>query len=159
VGDVTRTLIAALEAGGSQARECLIDTSELLRKAWNPGFVPALEHLQAEHISAEEASRLRQALADYCERETSASHRRAALTTLAKQGRPDLRSQLTTELHLTLEAHRVLSGDPFQLLVALEDVGEHVFPKEQHSRSIDEVRTNVHAAAAYLRQHGLVVPY
>ena len=103
VGDVTRKVIVALETGGPQARECLLDASELLRKAWNPGFVPAFEHLQAEAISPDEAGQLRQALADYCEREKAASWRRTALTSLAKEGRPDLRPQLVTELHLTLE--------------------------------------------------------
>jgi hypothetical protein len=158
MGDVTRSVIASLEAGGDEAREHLLDASELLRKAWNPGFVPAFEHLQAEHISGEEASRLRQALADYCERERSGAHRRAALATLAKEGRPDLRAQLVTELHLTLEAHRVLSADLFQLLLALEDIGEDVYPKEKRSRSLTDVRTNADAAVAYLQRHGFVVP-
>ena len=159
MGEVTEALIAALEAGGPQAQDSLVDVSELLRKAWQPGFEPAFAHLEAEHISHDEAARLRQALADYCEREKSAPHRRAALATLAKEGRPQLQSQLARELHLTLEAHRSLSGDLFQLLLALEDVGESVFSKEQHSRSIEDVRTNVEAAAAYLRRHGLLVPY
>ena len=76
------------------------------------------------HITAEEAGLLRQALADYCQAEGAAAHRRTALATLAKEGRPELQAQLEKELHLALQAHRVLSGDLFQLLLALEDVGE-----------------------------------
>jgi hypothetical protein len=159
VGEVTRKLIATLEGGGPAARECLLDVSELLRKAWHPGFAPAFAHLQAEDITAEEAGLLRQALADYCQAEGSAAHRRTALATLAKERRPELQAQLEKELHLVLQVHRVLSGDLFQLLLALEDVGESVFPKELRSRGIDAVQANVDVAAAYLRRKGTLVPY
>jgi hypothetical protein len=159
VGEVTRKLIASLEAGGPAARDCLLDVSELLRKAWHPGFVPAFDHLQAENITPEEAGLLRQALADYCQAEGSAAHRRMALVTIAKEGRSELQAQLQTELHLTLQAHRVLSGDLFQLLLALEDIGESVFPNELRSRGIDAVQANVDVAAAYLRLKGTLVPY
>jgi hypothetical protein len=115
--------------------------------------------LQAEDITPDEASLLRSALADYCQAEGSAAHRRIALAALAKEGRPELQARLATELHLTLQAYRVLSGDLFQLLLALEDIGESVYPEGQRSRSFDAVQTNVEAAETYLRRKGTLVPY
>jgi hypothetical protein len=159
MGQVTERLIAQLEAGGSGARDCLLEVSELLRKAWHPGFTPVFEHLVAENISQEETLRLREALAAYCARELSAPDRRRGLVTLAREGQPKLVKELVPELHLVLEAHRVLSNELFQLLLALENVGEKVYPDGVSSRSLDKVQANADAASAYLLARGIAVPY
>ncbi|MDP7129481.1 MAG: hypothetical protein QF437_03285 [Planctomycetota bacterium] len=155
MGEWTQKLIERLELGGSAARESLTDVEELLRKAWSPGFVPAFKHLQAEEITNEEAGRLRQALADYCQCEASASCRRTGLAILARKGEANLRDQLTRELHVLFEAHRVLNSDLSNILQALENIGEEISPKGD----VMEVDAIVEAAQNYLRRRGIRVPY
>jgi hypothetical protein len=158
MGNETEKLIAALNVGGAAARDSVIFVDELLRKAWPPGFTPAFEHLEAEQIDSDDASRLREALAAYCSREPDASGRRHALSTLSKNGDASIKKDLVRELHLALEAHRVLSAQLFQVLLALENVGEHVYPGELASRGINAVQVNVEAAERYLLDHGIAVP-
>jgi hypothetical protein len=159
VADLTKRLIATLDAGGVAARECLQEVGELLRKAWQPGFVPFGEALQAEESTSDEVVRLREALAAYSRTESDASARRTALSILAKEGSPELREQLVAELHDCLTTHRIVSREIFQLILALEDVGESVFSSGLRSRSLAAVETNVNAASDYLGKQGIQVPW
>jgi hypothetical protein len=159
VGDLSKRLIATLAGGGISAREVLPTVGELLRKAWQPGFVPSGVGLQSEEISVEDAARLRDALFAYYRNERDASARCTALSILAKEGQPELRDSLVSELHDVVRALRVAGRGLFQLLIALEDVGERVFPQEQRSRSLAALERNLGAADQYLEKHGTSVPW
>jgi hypothetical protein len=159
VGTVLRALIAKLEQGGSEARESLFEASELLRKASSRGFRPTLTHVEQEEIAPNEISDLKIALADYYENEKSAWHRRRALTILAMErvGHPDLRTQLVSELHLALQAYRVVSVELSELLLALDDIGE-LGNVDLPGTPLEHQR-NAELAAAFLRGQGIVVPF
>ena len=161
MGYETERLIKLLQAGGPPARECLVEVDELLRKAWIHGFVPAWKHLQDEEIDSEGAGRLREALAQYCEKAVNSAGRRAGLCTLSERGGqdPELKKALVSELHLALEAHRVLSADICSILGALEKLGEKVYPDSRRHGGITEVQENVDAANADLLANGIAIPY
>ena len=159
MGELTQRVTRQLQAGGEEARAALLDASELLRKAWNSGFRPAFDYLEAEDVTPDEANELRHALQQYCERETSAPHRRMGLSALAKQGEQYVVDDLARELHILLEAQTGLNRDLYQLLLALENVGEQVYPEGERGSSVTEVQRNTDAARAYLARRGTMVPY
>jgi hypothetical protein len=137
----------------------LIYASELLRRAWQPGFVPAFPELAHEDLSDAEVHRLRAALAAFYERPShSGTDRRFALWTLAKDPASDVVPALIRELHFLLEAHRIIDGDMFQVLLALRDHGEPVYPPEKRSFGLLDIQENVHSAEQYLLSRGHRIP-
>ena len=153
-----RIVIESLERGGMGARDVLVDAHELLRTAWVHGYRSPFPDLEEERITSAEANELRRALADYCASETSGSHRRFALANLARTSGYDLRKQIAAELHICLEVQRVIGWDIFQLLLALEELGEQIFPPEKTSRSLTDLEENVEMASDYLQRVGINVP-
>jgi len=61
-------------------------------------------------------------------------------------------------LHICLEVQRVIGWDIFQLLLALEELGEQIFPPEKTSRSLTDLEENVEMASDYLQRVGINVP-
>lgn len=159
MGDVSRRVIESLGIGGDVARDALEDAGELLRMAWQPGFVPFKAALAQEAMTPEEAALLRAALVAYSESEGDGSSRVAALSILAREGRPELRDRLVNELQRLLTSYRVVAREMFQVLLALEDVGDRPFPQHVMSRRLTAVEENASAASSYLQARGLLVPW
>jgi hypothetical protein len=81
---------------------------------------------------------------------------------LAKSGDrayvPEIAAQLRRGLQLLLDGNALL----FHALCSLEDLGEHVYERDQtgrSSQSVDEVGKNVRQARAYLEKHGILLPW
>jgi len=158
MGTMFEAALVALRQGGDEARGCLLFVSEALRKAWAPESETIFEELERSGVSAEQAAALREALASYYSRSDSDLARRECLTILAQSGDRGLRDDLLRELQLHFEVHRAVSGGLYQLLLALQDIGERPFPPNSRSTSIDYVQQNVEAAEAFLALHGYRTP-
>ena len=158
MGTMIEAALVALRQGGDEARGCLLFVSEALRKAWTPESETIFEELERSGVSAEQAAALREALASYYSRAESEFARGECLSILAQSGDRGLRDDLLRELHLHFEIHRAVSGGLYQLLLALQDIGERPFAPNISSTSIDHVQQNVEAAEEFLALHGYRTP-
>lgn len=157
--DIIEEAVEVLNRGGPEAREWLRFISEAIRKAWSPDMLTVFESLDDRGVTAEEGGRLREALVAYYSRIGDEPTRRECLRILARHGGPELKDDLIRQLHLIFEVHRSIANDLYQIIVALENIGEKVYPSHQSSNSVREVQANVDAADRYLREHGFNIPF
>lgn len=135
--------------------EAVFLASELLCKADSPGLA-AVSELDDVEPTDDEYVALRTALLGLLERGEIGSTYRSALVALSRVGDTD-QERLRRQAHLLLQIIRTGATELLQVLLALEDSGEQVYP-EMGNRSIDHIDENVAAAAAYLRRLGTIVP-
>lgn len=159
MSDIVEEAIQALARGGHAARGWLLFVSEAMRKAWSPTMQTAFETLDERGVTSEEGGRLREALVRYYVATSDEPTRRECLRILARHGGGELKEDLLHQLHLLFEIHRSVAGDLSQILLALEDIGECVYPAHQQSHGLPDVQANVEAADQYLRNHGFKIPY
>ena len=146
---------AVIRLHRNSCRQC---TGLIVAEHWAPESRTIFGELERSGVSAEQATALREALASYYSRSDSDLARRECLTILAQSGDRGLRDDLLRELQLHFEIHRAVSSGLYQLLLALQDIGERPFPPNTSSTSIDYVQQNVEAAEAFLALHGYRTP-
>jgi len=116
-------------------------------------FYPEVDR---EKVSAQEAQALKTALLNLYQRQPKNFARGTVLWALGKSHDVTLKDFFVQETHTLAEAVTEANGTLFQVLIALEGIGEPVF---EETRSIDEIAINLEQARKYLAQYGIVIPW
>jgi hypothetical protein len=164
MGILTQQVIAGLHQGASEGElhEHLRKAADLLVKTANPNYRSGYDDIDTEQVSQVEGEQLKQAVVMIIESSHDPTILTSAFFVLGKSYDAAFKEVYLEHLHASLSRLKQYNGLVFQLLIALDNLREDIFERDEHgqsSQSVLDIEKNVRQAQNYLMRHDIVVPW
>jgi hypothetical protein len=164
MGTLAQQVIARLQQTerADEFHESIGLAADLLAKAANPNYHSDTNDIDMESVSPVEGEQLQRALVAIIQSGHNPATLASAIFALGKSYDPTLKELYTAQLQASLHHLKQYNGLVYQLLIALSNIREDVFERDQYgqsSQSLLNVEKNVRQAQDYLLRHDIAVPW
>jgi hypothetical protein len=164
MGTFTQRVIAQLQQTeqAENLHEYIGQAADLLFKTINPNYISGRDDIDSEIVTPAEGEELKQAVAYVVRSHDDPAILTSAFFVLGKSYDRALKDLYIEHLQTSLSRLKQQNRLVFQLLIALDNIREDVFERDEQGRSsqgILDVDTNIRQAQNYLLQHDISVPW